>query len=451
MFVKTQNEYRVIPGAGGASRSFWIGVLAIAVSSGIVVGAGAFGLNALAIPMALGCALLLVKYPEVALGALMTIGSFKGTRELAHVPIDLTLLLLLILISAVTIGIWKKNMIPLPWEFWFYAPIVFMMLLSLLYTPHFELGLDKTVRFLFLTGICIISPFAILTSPARMQRFFVTILLAGLTASAMALTSLGGYERLTTPSGGTIQLGEDAALGIVIIWFGFVPHKNLPARMFLYALMGLMAIALVGSGSRGPFLGFALCILLSIYFRKKVGFGSAQLSLDSLVFGTLLVVALFSVGIPQASFNYLGQLGNVHDTRALTGGRADLIQMGLRLIVEHPLGGVGINGFTSEAVGVSSWPHNIPVEISCELGLAAGLSFCCLVVAALKTTYEEFVLADEKWRPAANMVLCFMVIEMISMLNGGNINEVRQMWTCISLPFVIRALRQTGRHSEYAG
>src|SRR5271166_6512895 len=111
MLVRSQIEYPLI---SGASRSFWIALLTIAASVGIILSIEYFGLVVLAIPVALGCALLLLKFPEVTLACLLTIGSFKGARQLGEMPIDLTVLLLLILIPAVALGIWKKHMMPLP-------------------------------------------------------------------------------------------------------------------------------------------------------------------------------------------------------------------------------------------------------------------------------------------------------------------------------------------------
>ena len=150
-------------------------------------------------------------------------------------PIDLTVLLLLILIPAVALGIWKKS----------HDVSSLGILLLCPYCCHdasepdltlriLSLGLDKTARFLVIDGLCIISPFVILTSPARINRFFITLLVAGLAASAISLTSLGGYDRLTTPSGDTIRLGHDAALGIVIVWFGLLPRKKLSAPGYSY-------------------------------------------------------------------------------------------------------------------------------------------------------------------------------------------------------------------------
>ncbi len=371
----------------------------------------------------------------------MTIGSFKGAQQFRNAPIDLTVLLMLILLPAVAIGVWKHAMVSLPKEFWLYAVIIVIMLVSLLYTPNLAMGLDKTERFLFIDGICIIAPFVILTTPAKMQRFFVTIVLAGVAASAAALTNLGGQERFTTPSGDTIAMGHDAALGIVIVWFGLMPHKKLPVRILLYSLIGLMTVGMVGSGSRGPFLGFALCIVLSIVCRRKIGFGSRQLWFDVLVLGVLGGLLVLSVGIPQASFNYLAQLKNTSSADAFLGGRVDFVGLGIQLFMEHPILGVGINGFPFIEIGQGNWPHNVPLEFACELGVGAALAFCALVILAVRATWEEFVRADEHWRSVANMVLCCMVMQIVSMMNTGNINEARQLWTAISLPFVMRAVR----------
>lgn len=214
--------YRIEPGVPG---SLWIALLVILLSAGVVLATSHAGIGIFAIIPGLVAFLFLLKYPEITLGALLTIGSFKGAPALQHSPVDLTLLLLGVLAAAVAYRIWKGNMVRLPIEFCLYVPIIFMMLLSLTYTPHFDLGIDKTARFLIINGICIIAPFAILTSPARVMRLFLTMLLACLIVSAMALSGLGGQERLTSPSGDTIQMGHDAALGIVIIWYGFLPEK----------------------------------------------------------------------------------------------------------------------------------------------------------------------------------------------------------------------------------
>jgi O-antigen ligase len=332
-------------------------------------------------------------------------------------------------------------MIALPWELSLYFPIVFMMLVSLLYTPDLSGGVDKTIRFVIINGIAIVAPFAVLDSPARFKRFFLTLLAAGVIASLMSLSMLGGKERLTVPGGDTIQLGHDAALGIALLWFGLMPRQKLLLRLISYSAIAVMLVAMLGSGSRGPFLGFVACILLSVWFCRRVGFSPSQLIFD---FGALVLLGtllLPFVTLPKASLDYLAQLEYVHSASAFLGPRAALLNKGVQLTLEHPLSGVGINGFPILFTGVGNWPHSIPLELSSELGILAALAFICLQITALRSALKQFFLANERWRTIANLILCSMLIEAISMLNTGNVNDNRQLWVCLSLPFVLRRLR----------
>jgi hypothetical protein len=424
--------------------------LAVAAAMAVVLGIALVGWKIIAIVVALGGGLLVVRFPEVELGCLMVIGTFKAAPQFDSLPVDPTLIFVVILMGVMGIRLCRKSTIPLPWELSLYLPIVVMMFLSLLYTPNLSGGVEKTARFVIINGVSILAPFAVLGSPAKFKRFFMTLLSAGIIASLTSLNMLGGHERFTTPGGDTIQLGHDAALGIAIIWLGLLPGKKLLHRALLYSLMGVLGIAMLGSGSRGPFLGLAACVLFSILFRRRAGFGSRQLIVDSAALALLGLAILAFVSIPKQSLDYLARLGDVESTKAFLGPRALLLQVGLRLTAEHPFGGVGIDGFPTVITGVGNWPHSIPVELSSELGVSAALSFICLQLVSLRTASKEFFMADERWRLTASLVLCFMVMEAISMLNTGNVNDNRELWASLSLPFVLRYLRTTERNGDHA-
>jgi len=451
MFARTQSAQAMLPrAAGGSVRSLGIAGLTIAISLAVVFCTSLWGLKVLAVFPAMALGVLLLQYPEITFGALMVIGTFKGAQELSAVPLDLTIVLLLTLMPALAYRFWSKGMVPLPWELSLYLPIIFMMILSLTYTPSLAGGLDKTARFIVINGISILGPFVILTSPARMKRFFLTLLAAGLAVSLMSFKGLGGSERLAAPGGDTIQLGHDAALGILIVWFGLVPGQKIYVRTFWYGIIGVLGVAMVGSGSRGPFIGLVVGILVSIWFRRRIGFRVGQLVFD---FGILTLAAtllLSAVGIPKASFRYLSQLTNVSNTSAFLGGRAELVRVGLRMTMEHPILGIGVDGFPHVWTDVGNWPHSIPVELSSELGLGAALSFCVLQILALKAGAKELLTADEEWRVAASLVMGFMIMEAISMLNTGSVNDNRQLWVSLSLPLVMQQIRAKGRYGQHA-
>lgn len=400
-----------------------------------------YGLKSLLVLSGVGCLFLLTRYPEIALGSLMVVGTFKGAPQLDNVPIDLTILLLLVLALSMWLEFWRERAIALPKEFIFYAPIVLMMLFSLIYTPNLDDGIEKAARFCIICGMAIIGPFIVLTDSGKLRRFFLTLLVAGLVASLLSIHMLGGRERLTTPGGDTIQLGHLTAVGIAVVWFGLMPGQRLIVRALLYACIGLLAVAMIGSGSRGPIIGLGTAFLISVWQRRRVGFTVAQLMFD---FGALVlagVLLLPFVPFPAESLNYLARLASVESANAFLGPRAALMQLGWRLMWEHPLQGIGIGGFPVLYRGVGNWPHNIPLEIGAELGLLAALSFCCLLFLSVTAAFREFVATSEGSRTNRNLMFCFIVIVTISMLNTGNLNDNRQLWTALSLPYLFRASR----------
>ena len=133
-------------------------------------------------------------------------------------PLDLTLAFGALLVAFLLVEvIYEKRSPAWPKEFLLYLPPVFMMLISLVYTPHLEIGIEKTGRFILLSGLAIVSPLYFLGSSTKMIRFFITLVGMGLLISTQSFTMLGGSERLVAPSGLNIQLGYIAAISIVLI------------------------------------------------------------------------------------------------------------------------------------------------------------------------------------------------------------------------------------------
>ena len=84
----------------------------------------------------------------------------------------------------------------------------------------------KLGRFLTVTGIVIVAPFFVLGRPQAMKRFLIGFSVVAFVICAYSLTSLGGSDRLVTPSSNTIGLGHIACGLILIIWFGVLPSGD---------------------------------------------------------------------------------------------------------------------------------------------------------------------------------------------------------------------------------
>jgi O-antigen ligase len=396
-----------------------------------------------------GVAVFLV-FPEMALAALLTVGTLKAIPQIADSPIDLTVALAVLLIigTALKGGSDLLN-VTYPTAYLLYLPFVAIMLLSLTYTPNFPAGIDKAGRFLVFSGIAIAAPFAVLRTKASLRRFFITLIALGLVVALDSFAGLGGKERLVSAGGDTIQLGHDSALAIVIVWYLLLPGRSLLSRAFFYGLILVFCVGVVGAGSRGPAAGLACCIALSFVVHKELGIKLKSLLYDFglLTLAVLMVIPI--VGIPQSSYDYLSRLGDPNLHRML-GPREALMAEGWRLTMSHPFRGVGIGGYPVLFRGIGAWPHNMFLEISAEMGVVATFLFAVLLWLGFREALRQLRSPDPTFSQLAATVFAFFTMEFIDMMNTGSLNDNRALWLAIALPFVLNNLRGDQRHYSYS-
>lgn len=416
-----------------------VGVLIAAIAAGFVFFALDMSpLRILAIGSGAACVAGLLMYPEFALALYVVVGDIKGDdRVSALLPVDLTLAMATILLGGIAMNLLRKKRIAaMPPVYFVFLALVGLMIASLAYTPVPEAGAEKVARFLTVTGIVIVAPFFVLGTPEAMKRFLVGFSVVAFAICSYSLTGLGGSERLATPTNNTIGLGHIACALIILIWFTVVPRFSFPKRMLTYSLLVVPGLALIGSGSRGPAIALGIVVLASLIFYR-------QLFLD---LGCLLAIALLALpfaNVPESSLEYMGSLIRSRSVSGLLSFRGELLDYGWKLLQQHPLIGTGMEGFRyySRNAGVYKWPHNIFLEIACELGIPAGLLICFLFGAALR---EAFVQLSDKTSPylmLSQVASALLLIGIVNAMNTGDINSDRSTWLFVSLVFVVRALR----------
>ena len=215
--------------------------------------------------------LALLIYPEVALALYVVIGDLKGDDRIAALlPVDLTLALGALLLVGISLNLLRhKRVVKMPTAYFLFVALVAIMTASLTYTPVFDAGLEKLGRFLTVTGIVIVAPFFLLGTRRQTVRFFASFAVAAFAICTWSLFALGGSERLATPSNNTIGLGHIACALILILWFAVLPSFPFPRRFFVYPLLFVPVLALIGSGSRGPAIACALVILGSVVLCRS--------------------------------------------------------------------------------------------------------------------------------------------------------------------------------------
>ena len=393
-----------------------------------------------------GAALLFfLKFPEIAVSLFYVVGFFKGDPRLDATPVDLTVTVAVIMLLAMGVRLFfTDSTLHLPRDFLFYMPLLALMFISLTYTPDFAAGLDKTLRFIFLTLMGAISPFLLVDTPEKIRRFLVGLVLGGILMSVNSFFMLGGENRLTAPSGETTALGFSAGLALVIIWALWFPRMALFGRMLLYPFIAVLMVALVGSGGRFANVGTAVCIGLSILFCRK-------LAVDLAIMLGAGIAALPFVRIPAASLDYLASLAHPHQA---FGTRTDLMFFGLRTFLDHPLFGVGIQGYRYVTPNplTYNFPHNLLLELGAELGIFAIIAFLTLAWCSYRAMFRVLRYARSENAPLYRTVFLMLILTGMDASVSGEMNNDRLLFFMLSMPFVLERIvwRENTARSESA-
>jgi O-antigen ligase len=386
-----------------------------------------------------GVAVLLI-YPELALALYVVIGDVKGDDRVASIlPLDLTLALGAILLAGVALNFLRgKRISVMPPVYILFIALIALMTASLSYTPVFSAGLEKLGRFLTVTGIAIVAPFLVIGTPEAMKRFLAGFGVIAFAICGWSLSGLSGSARLTTPSDNTIGLGHIACGLILLIWFAVIPRYRFPGRLLAYLLLVVPALALIGSGSRGPVIACGVVILLSPLFHRR-------LLLDLACIAGLGLAALPFANIPASALDYLGTLVHGQSVGSILDFRSDLLDYGWKLLQQHPLIGTGIQGFRyySPNPELYKWPHNIFLEIACEMGIPAALIACAIFGGAILEACRQFKDATAPHFALSQVAAALLFAGVINAMNTGDINSDRATWLFVSLVFVARSFGNT--------
>jgi O-antigen ligase len=374
-----------------------------------------------------------LKFPEIAVSLFYVVGFFKGDPRLDATPVDLTVTVAVIMLLAMGLRLFFTDAkLHLPKDFVFYVPLLALMFISLTYTPDLAAGMDKTLRFLFLTLMGAISPFLLVDTPEKIRRFLTGLVLGGILMSVNSFFMLGGEDRLTAPSGETTALGFSAGLALVIIWALWFPRMSLFSRILLYPFIAVLMVALVGSGGRFANVGTVVCLGLTILFYRR-------LVVDLAIMLGAGIAALPFVRIPAASLDYLASLAHPHQA---FGTRTDLMEFGLRTFLDHPLFGVGIQGYRYVTPNplTYNFPHNLLLELGAELGIFAVIAFLALVVCSYRAMFRVMREAYSENITLFRTVFLLLILTCMDASVSGEMNNDRLLFFMLSIPFVLERI-----------
>lgn len=176
-------------------------------------------------------------------------------------------------------------------------------------------------------------------------------------------------------------------------------------RVGLAILTLILVMGMAGTQSRGGFMGLSLAMAVMFHDR-----GSLRMRLAALPVGLVVIVLL--VLLSGAGERESGAVGSGEIDESAQ-GRLDAWVAGGRMLMRHPLLGVGFGSFALNYEGYCLNPviwgqhetHNSYIKVAAETGLAGLIPFMTLVVLTLREAYRLRRYAQQESNPLARAAM----------------------------------------------
>ncbi len=236
----------------------------------------------------------------------------------------------------------------------------------------------------------------VLVSPKRLERLtWLLVLALGYLAFravfdyARGVNLLRGGTRVRGSVGGILENPNDLALNMVV----FIPLAAFMAmqpgpvlkRMIAAGCAVFMVGAVVASGSRGGFLGFATMLVVLAAFAARTRPGVV-------VAGVMVLMC----ALPLAPASYWQRIASItdesKDDHQSSQARRTLIRESWDAFVQNPVTGVGAGQFKAwnPEGRAEAWheAHNVWLQVAAELGIFGVAAFLFLVMRAFQAVFQ---------------------------------------------------------------
>lgn len=443
---------------GGPSSHLPLLLGGAALATGSAFAAAALGPVALALPVAGAVAYLLLRYPLALYVAFLYIGLFKGQGVIERLPVDATLILGLLL-GCVCLHRLLQNRVRLP-PMLLSVPVVLiatLMAVSLLWTPEYAYGSDKTMKFATLTALATFAPFFLIEGRADLRRFLTLLAAIGVIGAFIVYvlgTTNGQDEGRLEFSGAanTIFTSRFLLTGAFVLLLAPALRLWKTWRPGI-VVVGLAVIAVaVSIGSRGPVVAFVLamaCTILAISLREPGRIMPVLL----LVAAGIAVLPL--IPLPETSEERLNGLVENPQGTFNEDLRSRLYSKGVDLAEENSVRGIGAGGFFLYSYVVTNreerYPHNVFLEIAAELGIFPALLLAISIVVMLALLYRNAWIAGGDDRTISYLIAGVFLLNLFAAQFSGDFNDNKTFWALLGLGWLVARYGVDGRTVQGSG
>ncbi len=302
-----------------------------------------------------------------------------------------------LLLGVVTLCIWMlsaKNSgkeLPLENQLKLYGYLLLVLVLSIPFSYYLSASLKELFR--YGSVALFVYLFYRLMNDVEKIRKMLFVYCIGIAVYGLSILTKGSLMEGRISFGSMFDPNDIAFYMISFMTFNLLfTSREYGGFVRLIALVSFVLglLIIVKTGSRGGFVAL-MAVLVFFLFRKSASFNITVLHKGMLVL--LAVVALQFVDIDTGRFKTILDVKNDYNATSEE-GRLTLWKSGMKMMVTHPLTGVGFNRFPEgmgrdrEARGLDSakWQtaHNSLVQIGAETGILGFALFLLLSLNAYK-------------------------------------------------------------------
>jgi O-antigen ligase/polysaccharide polymerase Wzy-like membrane protein len=368
--------------------------------------------------------------PQLMLAVFLVAGGLKTAPFLAAVPGDLTLLTAAGVVAAMGIRAVKKDGIPaFPLASILAIGITALVVLSVLWSPAPDLGLDKALRFQTLTMLAFFAPLVLVRSRGDLTRLMILLVGVSLLVALTAVPGAAPNQPLTIAGGESeIELALYASTGVVAA-VGYLMLVGRARLRFLWAIPAVMlATTVIDAGSRAVLVGTFVALVV-IGVRAVVGARHKIVPIAVMVVGIVVAVSFVSNLSGPAAAKYQG-LFTASETQTL-GKRNFLIQDGVDLAFAYPMGR-GASGYQFETF--LAYPHNAFVEIAAEQGIIGLALLLALMFAAFRASLRA---REGPFSPESIVAGGLLIVLITDAMVSQTFTQFRELWFAMGLALAV--------------
>ena len=338
--------------------------------------------------------------------------------------------------------------------------------MSLVWAERPASGADAVSRFA-LNFVLFPITLAAVRKPRHIVVLFAVFVAAALTSVAIGVLRAPaadptGEGRLTGVGLNPNQLGALLIVAVVLAATLAMNRRWSPLMRFgALAAAAVAAINLYMTQSRGALVGLGLALVVA---PLVAGRGRRAGALVLVVATLVATIGWFAVVAPASAVERV-----THPTTAGGSGREDLWTVGLRMVDDHPLRGVGAGNFRVSSidyllrpgrtqrdeyiVDTPKVPHNIYLAVLSELGAVGLVLFGVILGSALRSALRAAQTFARRGEPTMELLARGLLISLVGYLAALFFSSQiydKQLWLLLAtapamLAIAERGVREDGR------